>query len=174
MSAIKLKTQSGGSVEVKVHDTTVDYVTYLISQVGVMFDFAGVTAPKGSVSCDGQELDKTTYPALYAIIGDTWNTTNGVTTATGKFRVPPQQVGNLGLYTRGVGTTNGVVGTYQEDVIKKHNHTMQADLNSAAGGAGFNPANVSATKYPGIIYDEDNDDIETRPRSITVLKCIWV
>ena len=140
------------------------------SPAGALFDFAGASAPAGSLACNGQELLQATYPALYSAIGDLWATTGGVAAPTaGNFRLPPQEIGGLGLYNRGVGATNGVVGTYQEDVFKSHSHSWgNNNLNSngvGAGAPGFgNSAN--ATSLVG-------DATETRPRSLTVLKCIW-
>lgn len=140
---------------------------------GVAFDFYGSTAPAGSFACNGQELVQATYPELYAAIGDLWATTGGVAApAAGNFRLPPQQVGDLGLYNRGVGVTNGVVGTYQEDVFKSHNHAMTGitDDSNTVGGADKLSNNSSSYIQN---TSSTGDATETRPRSITVLKCIW-
>ena len=138
---------------------------------GVMFDFGGTTAPVGSLSCDGQELSKADYVELYAAIGDSWATTGGASApATDHFRLPPQQIEDLGLYMRGVGGTNGAVGTYQEDVFKSHNHTSSA----GTGGVrrlGTGDATAAAS---GSATGNEGSGVETRPRSITVLKCIWI
>lgn len=132
-------------------------------RAGVMFDFAGNAAPVGSLSCDGQELDQATYPELYLAIGDLWSTTGGASApAAGNFRLPPQEIGGFGLYTRG---ESEQVGVYQADELKSHVHsggvvgaTHRPD-GTYAGGASGNTGATGGT--------------ETRPRSITVLKCIW-
>jgi len=139
---------------------------------GVIFDFAGVTAPTGSLACNGQEVSKTTYAVLYAAIGDVWATTGGVTApSAGNFRVPPQEIGGLGLYNRGVGATNGAVGTYEADVYKSHNHGLSttSPLTATSGSTGFMLSSAAPNSQTSI----SGDPTETRPRSITVLKCIW-
>ena len=212
------------------------------TSAGVSFDFYGADAPKGSLACDGQVVLKVDYPALYSAIGDLWATTGGVATpAADSFRLPPQQIGNLGVFTRGRGATSGAVGTYKADVHKTHTHsgpshthsgpshthsiyhnhgaattgtdahthtyysysttrvqgtynatplatllkdtllrTSSSDThshtfdvpaysgNSGAGGTGATGSvGTGATGSAG-------DATETRPRTITVLKCIWV
>ena len=83
-------------------------------QAGVIFDFAGVTAPVGALPFGDTEYSQAEYPELYSAIGDLWATTGGRTPPlAGNFRVPPQDVDGLGLFLRGTGATNGVVGTYQ-------------------------------------------------------------
>jgi len=95
---------------------------------GVMFDFAGTTAPEGSLPCNGQEVSKTQYPKLYAAIGDVWATTGGVPApSSGNFRLPPQEIGGKGVFSRGTGLG---VGTYQEDDNKAHSHSASSDVNS--------------------------------------------
>lgn len=51
---------------------------------GVMDDYAGSSAPSGWLMCDGAAVDRTTYAALFAVIGTTYGSGNGSTT----FNVP--------------------------------------------------------------------------------------
>lgn len=41
---------------------------------GAVQEFAGASAPEGWLMCDGAEVSKTTYAALYAVIADTYGT----------------------------------------------------------------------------------------------------
>lgn len=41
--------------------------------VGTILDFAGYGAPDGWLECDGSTLEQADYPALYALIGATYN-----------------------------------------------------------------------------------------------------
>lgn len=50
--------------------------------VGSIFDFAGATAPGGYLLCGGQDVSRTTYAALFAVIGTTYGAGNGTTTFT--------------------------------------------------------------------------------------------
>lgn len=48
--------------------------------VGTILDFAGSTAPTGYLICDGSAVPRSTYAALFAVIGDTWGAGDGSTT----------------------------------------------------------------------------------------------
>ncbi len=89
---------------------------------GIIFDFAGLTPPAGSLSCDGTTVLQVDYPILYAAIGDLWANTGGAPDpAAGEFRLPLQALTGFGVVSRGVG--EGVVGQAQYDDIKGHVHT---------------------------------------------------
>lgn len=84
---------------------------YNILPAGIVFPFAGGTAPTGFLLCEGQEISKTTYAALYAAIGDDYaeqiDPTTGIAWAAptaGNFRVPDYR----GIFLRGVGTPSGL------------------------------------------------------------------
>lgn len=90
---------------------------------GVLFDWAGTTAPAGSLSCNGQELAQATYPELYAAIGDLWAITGDVAPpAAGNFRVPPQKIGGFGVFRRALNSSN--TGTYANPTSMTHTHTV--------------------------------------------------
>jgi len=187
---------------------------YNSGMAGVIFDFGGPVPPAGSLSCNGQEVSKATYPKLYAAIGDSWATCAGLPPpAEGMFRVPMQSVGGLGLYNRGVGSTSGPVGTYGADTLKSHAHNASHShsghttsfyankyrTRAYAGGAvernvvsgwgdwTFTGENGSNTEHSmslsgsnGIVVDAKamntsatGNPAETRPRSVTVLQCVW-
>jgi len=52
--------------------------------IGAVIDFGGTTAPVGWLLCYGQAISRSTYSALYAIIGDAYGAGDGSTT----FNVP--------------------------------------------------------------------------------------
>jgi len=58
--------------------------------VGAIIPFAGTAAPAGYLLCDGAEVSKTTYQALYAVIQDTYlrDTTLEPLVGYGTFRLP--------------------------------------------------------------------------------------
>ena len=64
--------------------------------VGTILDFAGATAPTGYLVCDGSAVPRTTYAALFSVIGTTWGTGDGSTT----FNIPDFR----GRTSIGVGT----------------------------------------------------------------------
>lgn len=51
---------------------------------GCMMDYGGLTAPDGWLLCDGREVSRTEYAALFAAIGTLWGDGDGATT----FNVP--------------------------------------------------------------------------------------
>lgn len=56
----------------------------IFSPVGVIQDYAGLTAPTSWLFCYGQAISRTTYAALFAVIGTTYGVGDGSTT----FNVP--------------------------------------------------------------------------------------
>lgn len=53
--------------------------------LGAIIDFAGPNAPAGWLVCDGRLVSRTTYAALFAVIGTYWGAGDGSTT----FGLPP-------------------------------------------------------------------------------------
>jgi len=95
------------------------------SPAGMIAPFAGTSAPTGWLACQGQAVSQTTYAALYAAIGATWNTGGE---GAGNFRLPDLR----GMFVRGTGTnatgsSSGAVGpsvgAYAADTYLNHNHT---------------------------------------------------
>lgn len=121
---------------------------YNILPAGIVFPFAGGTAPTGFLLCEGQQISKTTYSALYAAIGDDYatqiNPTTGLAWAApdaDKFRVPDYR----GIFLRGVGTPSGLDavtrGAQQADKTKKNglnatSNQVTASLNAAPSFTG--------------------------------------
>ena len=70
---------------------------------GIIFPYAGATAPTGWAFCDGAAYSRTTYKKLFDAINTTWGAGNGSTT----FNIPDLR----GATMRGVGTSSGFVNT---------------------------------------------------------------
>jgi microcystin-dependent protein len=56
----------------------------LFSPTGIILDYGGTTAPDGWLLCYGQPISRTTYSALFNILGTTYGSGDGSTT----FNVP--------------------------------------------------------------------------------------
>jgi len=77
------------------------------------------SAPAGYLICNGQAVSRTTYAALFAVIGGTFGTGDGSTT----FNLPDLR----GLFVRGLDNGRGIdsgraLGSYQDSDNKSHNH----------------------------------------------------
>ena len=63
-----------------------------VTLAGMVMAFAGTTAPTGWLKCDGSTISRTTYSALFNVIGTTYCAGDGSTT----FKLPTQSVLPLG------------------------------------------------------------------------------
>lgn len=114
---------------------------------GVVFPYAGATAPDGWLLCNGQEISQTTYAALFAAISTTYNTQTDPTSglswtapAGGNFRVPDFR----GTFMRGVGTPSVgdaiALGQFQTQKTAKNG------ISTSLSGVGTNsPSNISGS-----------------------------
>lgn len=129
---------------------------YNILPAGIVFPYAGGAAPAGFLLCEGQELLKTTYPALYAAIGDDYatqiNPTTGLAWAAptaGSFRVPDYR----GLFLRGTGTPSGLDavtrGSQQADKTKKTAGFTATNATSSLSALNLNTSSVSGSATSG-------------------------
>jgi len=103
--------------------------TGLIMPPGAMVSYGGSTAPTGWLLCDGSSLLRTgIYADLFAAIGTTYGSVDET-----HFNIPDRR----GIFARGAGTSEklvdangnpfaGVLGTYQNDKIQGHKHTLGA------------------------------------------------
>jgi microcystin-dependent protein len=75
--------------------------------IGVVLPFSGATAPSGWVLAQGQEVSRTGFAALFALIGTTYGVGDGSTT----FNVPDlRQRFPMGVAASGTGNVLGAVG----------------------------------------------------------------
>ncbi|MCZ2094697.1 MAG: phage tail protein, partial [Anaerolineae bacterium] len=113
--------------------------------VGTIIAYAGTSAPTGYLDCDGANVSRATYSALFSAIGTTWGVGDGVTT----FGVPDLRrrtmVGSGGVASAGPANTVGSTGG-NETVNIAHTHsftpagtldTVASGPTAAAGGAAF-------------------------------------
>jgi microcystin-dependent protein len=109
---------------------------------GIIVPYSGTSAPAGWLLCDGSAVSRTTYAALYAVIGNAAGYGNNATT----FNVPDMrgrffrgwnhgQSNDPDASSRTALNTGGNTGdnlfSYQADAFKSHTHT----INLGTGGA---------------------------------------
>jgi len=102
-----------------------------VPPVGVITAYAGSTAPTGYLICNGAAVSRTTYAALYAIIGTTYGTGDGSTTfnlpdLTG--RVPVGK--NAGTFSTLGAKAGEETHTMTVNEMPAHKHTTS--VNSAS------------------------------------------
>ena len=121
----------------------------ILMPVGVVLPYVSNNAPKGWLNCEGQELYRGDYPALFAVIGTTYGAGNGTTT----FRIPNLsgrvvvgQGSGSGLTARSMGATGGAeTHTLTTDEMPTHSHTS----NAVGGTVGLITADGSSTAITG-------------------------
>ena len=109
---------------------TASTLTGLVFPSGMIFPYGGTVAPSGFFMCDATAYSRTTYSALFAVIGTTYGAGDGATT----FNVPDARgrmlmgVGNLGTNSQPTifaGETGGAnYTTLSTANLAAHSHTI--------------------------------------------------
>jgi microcystin-dependent protein len=90
---------------------------------GTVHLFATTTPPSGYLECDGSAVSRTTYAALFAVIGTTWGAGDGSTT----FNLPDLRGEFVRGWDNGKGTDSSrSFASSQSDQNAQHNHTATA------------------------------------------------
>ena len=174
--------------------TAIDAAENRIVPSGAIMAWPTGTAPSNWLECDGSAVSRTTYSALFAVIGETYGNGDGSTTFNlpdlrGEFiRGFDNSAGNdpdaASRTDRGDGTTGDNVGTKQdfalENVTGEFSHTVgdgsgnrtgtgpftdNADGNHSGGGGGT---------VGRVTFDLSNTaqtSTETRPRNVAMM---WI
>lgn len=163
---------------------------------GVVFPFAGSTAPYGYLVCDGSAISRADYPSLFAALGTSHGSGDGSTT----FNLPDYR----GRFMRGVDGTAGrdpdkasrthpvtglvigdTVGSVQGDENKPHDHftvvntagqsgTDLTSLNSLAKRGLKDASNydwyflMGSATAPNIGKSSSSAGFESRPKNVNV------
>ena len=137
---------------------------------GTLLPYGAAAAPSGYLLCNGAAVSRTTYAALFGVIGDAYGVGDGSTT----FNLP-DMVGNVPVGIGGSGVTNlGDTGGEQEHTLltaemPSHNHSIPRGSSSGGtgdqvmrafsptssvntGSAGSNTAHQNMQPYQGVNY----------------------
>ena len=133
--------------------------------VGMTSAFPRTTAPSGWLACNGSEVSRGTYSALFNTIGTSSGFGNGSTT----FNLPDLR----GEFIRGLDDGRGVdagrsIASSQGDAIKSHNHAASSTnagdhVHSASTNTVGNHVHTGATNTAGV----HNHSITVRARDGT-------
>jgi microcystin-dependent protein len=159
---------SGGSPVVTQASLDAAIANYLNTiLVGAIMAFPVTSPPPGWLKCNGQEVSRATYAALFARIGTTFGAGDGSTT----FKLPDLR----GEFLRGLDEGRGVdsaraLGSAQADLLKSHTHTYtRTDGNNEKDSAsGSSDTNFDSYARPTVNTGATGGS-ETRPRNVAVV-----
>jgi microcystin-dependent protein len=119
---------------------------------GMLFDFAGTTAPTGYLACDGSAVSRTTYAALFAAISTTWGAGDGSTTFTLPDFRRRVAVGSGGSAVGSLGTTVGSTGGFEthtltEAQLPAHTHSIDSQGAHTHSSATWSTGSGSSNDY---------------------------
>lgn len=123
--------------------------------IGSIQPFMGTTIPDGWMLCDGTLFSSTQYPQLFSVLGSTY--------------LPDLR----GVFLRGLDNGKGydsgrVLGSFQSDDFKAHNHTYidnsSSNVNASAGG----PSSVAHNVFNHNKTTDITGGDETRPKNVAV------
>lgn len=134
---------------------------------GAVIAMAANSVPSGYLECNGQEVSRITYAALFAAIGTNWGAGNGSTT----FNVPDFR----GEFLRGFDNGRGVdvsrtFATWQDSQLGQHQHSYYNVQNGGSGWPGGSGGSL-LFQNTGLSGGASNSS-ETRPRNWAVLYLI--
>lgn len=152
---------------------------------GAVFYFAANSAPTGYLEANGAAISRTTYAALFAVVGTTFGTGDGSST----FNLPDLRGEFLRGWDNGKGTDSGRnFGSSQTDSTAlpntpfgtdnpgNHNHSYDGGdrQNIQSGGTSqpFSQGGNTTGSAGAHTHTITGGDSETRPRNIALLPCI--
>ena len=121
----------------------------------------------GWLKCDGRSLSRTTYAALFAIIGTSFGSING-----SSFNLPDCRGRVLGTLGQGGGLTNRTLGTtvgaethtLTTGEIPSHSHTS----NASGGTLGLMTSNGANTASGGLDFTTGEPNLYASPSALTI------
>lgn len=197
-SGISANTIQAGSINLIVYDGTNMQLlgTSFIANTsitGTIQLYAAISPPAGYLECDGSAVSRTTFSALFAIIGTTFGSGDGTTT----FNLPDMR----GYFARGWDDGAGIdpgraFGSVQTDLLDSHSHTITDPSHShpytyalasntgvlfQVGGSANAVVGLSATGLSNPTATDTNTTgitinntggVETRPKNVALLYVI--
>lgn len=154
-ATVRVNAAANGYVAPDATSTSTSYVP-----TGSVTAYAGTAAPTGWLICDGAAVSRSTYAALFAVLGTAYGSGNGTTTFNlpdlrgravfGKDDMGGTAASRITSAGSGItGTTLGANGgaetvTLTTAQIPAHNHTVNATLNTSVNsGAHAYASNLS-------------------------------
>ena len=112
---------------------------------GSVFCMAVATVPSGYLECNGNAVSRTTYAALFAVIGVQYGAGNGSST----FNIPDLRGEFIRGFDNGKGTDNNrQIASSQADQNKQHNHSATSTVTDSGHNHSYNSANHPTSSGP--------------------------
>lgn len=148
--------------------------------IGGLLGWPLPTPPAKYLECDGSNVSRTTYAALFALLGTYYGAGDGSTT----FTLPDFR----GVFLRGwdhgrgIADVNRNVGVYTPDSLAAHDHLVTNNAQVWGGGAGGNQGYISNSS-DNTIHQSDASEArrnrttatggaETYPKHTVIMICI--
>ena len=106
--------------------------------VGIILPYGGINAPDGYLLCDGREVSRIEYSALFKVIGTSFGNGNGTDT----FNVPDMRESvPVGIDASGR-ADNGdhdiyTLGQFKKDQMQSHTHIVKQSVGFQVSGVGY-------------------------------------
>ncbi|NLO90692.1 MAG: phage tail protein [Elusimicrobia bacterium] len=136
------------------------------------------TAPAGFLKCNGAAISRTTYSALFAVIGTTFGVGDGSTT----FNLPDLRGEVIRGYDDGRGVDSSrTLGSAQGDAFQGHTHSTQVTNSPNPYDSRFSGGSTTGTLTDRTLdgapqayssYGTPRVAAETRPRNVALLFCV--
>lgn len=141
-----------GNPTVDLHAAPKQYVDAIpVIPSGSVNAFAGSSAPSGWLMCDGTAVSRTTYSALYAVVGTTYGSGDGSTT----FNVPdlrnrvPAGKAAAGTFSALGGTAGAETANITTSHMPSHTHSIDHDHASFTSGSESDHTHSGTTSSNG-------------------------
>lgn len=155
---------------------------------GTIIDFGGGACPSGYLLCDGSTFSRAQYPALFAAIGVSHGSGDGVATAhlpdrRGRFVRGSDNMGSgaagrdsdsaTRTASNAGGNTGNTPGSVQDSANKLHDHPITMGHNGATNNSAYasyysSPANLVTNRSP----IGDDGSTEARPQNCATIFAI--
>ena len=156
-----------------------DAVANSLVPVGSVLWYAADAIPTGYLECAGATVSRSTYAALFAVIGTVYGAGDGSST----FKLPDLRGEFVRGYDHGRGIDAGRgIGTSQSDEFKNHQHQFGSDDQvrsqgsyTSLGSFGYDASSDTGGGGQRARTKDDSTNFggtETRPRNIALLACI--
>ena len=127
---------------------------------GAVFCIAVASVPSGYLECNGAAVSRTTYAALFAVIGEEYGAGNGSST----FNIPDLR----GEFIRGFDNGRGVdlgrsIASSQSEQNKQHNHSASSSSSVSPSSHGHTSTKLDNNRVFGFKQTGATQDGETSP-----------